>query len=178
MNIQRIGLGVVAIGAVLLTAACGTGQQAGTSRERPTIDGQNADIGHIALRAISLAAPADGFFSVGDDVALSLVIANNGQDKADTLTSVSSTAFSSATQTSIKVAAGDAARIGIASGDETITLQGLTAAGAGADNGLFPGESVPVTFTFSNAGSVTTQVPVTLVFGGSRASVTAANSAE
>lgn len=171
-RVVRAGLGIAAIGAALLTSACGAGQHAMTAEEVPAIDGQNAAVGHVALRAIAIAAPTNGSVSVGDTAQLTFVVVNDGPSD-DQLVRVSSTAFSSATQTSITVQPGSPVQVGMGDGNTNVALNGLTQDGAGDDNGLFPGESVPVTFSFKNAGSVTAQVPVALGQATEHATVTA-----
>lgn len=171
-RVVRAGLGIAAIGAALLTSACGTGQRAMTAEEVPAIDGQSATVGQMALRDIAVATPDDGSVAIGDNALLTFVVANDGRSE-DQLLRVSSTAFSSVTQTSITVQPGSAVPVGIGNAGATVVLTGLTAEGAGDDKGLFPGESVPVTFSFKNAGSVTAQVPVALGQGGTHATVTA-----
>ena len=172
MNARRIGLGIVAIGATLLMSACAAGQHAMTSEEIAGIDGQTADVGQIALRDIVIAPPTGGSYGIGTDAPLTFVVVNNGTTD-DQLRSISSTAFSSVTQTSIAVQSGQAVQVGMSASGPTALLRGLTAEAAGEDKGLFPGESIPVTFTFQRAGSVTTQVPVALSQDGLRATVTA-----
>jgi len=143
-----------------------------TAEEVPAIDGQNADVGQMALRAISVATPTGGSLAIGDNALLTFVVVNSGRAD-DQLLRVSSTAFSSVTQTSITVAPGQSKQVGSGDSDTNVVLRGLTEEGAGDDKALFPGESIPVTFSFKDAGSVTAQVPVALGEGGERATITA-----
>jgi copper(I)-binding protein len=203
-GIRRFSLGVVAIGATLLTASCAAGQDAMTSVEVSVIDGANADVGDIALRVVLVQTPADGSYAVGTDAQIKAVLANNGQSD-DSLTGVTAPAFSAVTLygngaiagaesildgdnataspaptafpagtgsvTALDIKAGAALSIGQTNDGPAVLLRSLTADGAGDDKGLFPGESVPVTFSFKNAGSVTVQVPVELSKTANTASI-------
>jgi copper(I)-binding protein len=66
---------------------CGAGQQAQTAEQRPTIDGQNASVGALALRDVAVDYPSAGVYKKGDDARLRLVIANDG-DSSDALVEV------------------------------------------------------------------------------------------
>lgn len=76
---RRIGVGVAVVITALLTAACAQGQHAQTAKERPAIDGVNGDVGVIALRNVSIAAPTGAAsYPAGAAAELSLVIVNSG----------------------------------------------------------------------------------------------------
>jgi copper(I)-binding protein len=94
VTVRRLGVGL-AVAAALVTSACAAGQQAATANEQSTIDGANASVGTINLRAAVLEAPSGNtaFWPAGSDVALKVVIVNNGT-KPDRLVSVTSPAFS------------------------------------------------------------------------------------
>jgi copper(I)-binding protein len=186
----RLGLGVVAIGVTLLTAGCATGQDAMTANESPVIDGATANIGDMGLHVVLVATPPNRSYAIGEDAPVKLVLVNNGHTD-DSLTSVSAPAFASAALfesgsiagaqsladaaanastpgaaigsiASIDVKAGMSVGVGQRNEQPSILLRSLTAKGAGEDKGLFPGESIPVTFTFKEAGVVTVIVPVEL----------------
>ncbi|HET6876574.1 MAG TPA: hypothetical protein VFH38_03510 [Jatrophihabitans sp.] len=97
MNAPRVSAGRLRIGlavaAALLASACAAGQQAQTADEKPTLDGTNADVGAIALRAIAIEAPTQVSYKPGDDAPISIVLVNSSS-KPDTLTSVRSSAAS------------------------------------------------------------------------------------
>ena len=80
--------GLVVVGCLGL-AACGAGQIAQTAQQRPTVDGQEAQVGPIAIRYAALEYPPDGSYEQGSDARLRMVVVNTG-DSADTLTSVRS----------------------------------------------------------------------------------------
>jgi copper(I)-binding protein len=188
----RLGLGVVVIGATLLTAGCAQGQHAMTAVEAPAIDGATANVGDIGLHAVLVATPPDKFYAVASDAAMKLVLVNNGHSD-DSLTKVDAPAFAATTMfasgsvagaqdivdahnatapqapttepgviNAIDIKAGDSVPVGQTNDQPAILLRSLTAEGAGEDKGLFPAEAIPVTFTFKNAGSVTVRVPVEL----------------
>jgi copper(I)-binding protein len=200
---RRIGIGLVAVCATLLSSSCATGQQAQTANEVPAVDATSGGVGAIQLHDVALASPPDGkSYRAGDDAELQLVIVNDGRS-TDSLLSVSTPAassyrvFASAAQASaaaspgastsssaapspsaapsssaasspstapassaaappapapLGVAAGQARAFGVVAADPVLVVH-LTRT-------LFPGPSVPITFTFANAGSVTLPVPV------------------
>jgi copper(I)-binding protein len=206
---RRIGIGLLAVCATLLSSSCATGQQAQTANEVPAVDATSGGVGAIQLHDVALASPPDGkSYRAGDDAELQLVIVNDGRS-TDSLLSVSTPAassyrvFASAAQASaaaspgastsssaapspsaapassaapsssaasspstapassaaappapapLGVAAGQARAFGVVAADPVLVVH-LTRT-------LFPGPSVPITFTFANAGSVTLPVPV------------------
>jgi copper(I)-binding protein len=178
-------------GSALLIAGCGTGQRAQTAVEVPVVDGVQADVGALNLRAVTVVTPPGGSYAKGGNAALQLYIVNNGA--VDRLVSVSSPAAKSATVSenqlsaiqaaelasipsssaspsasasasasagfSVALASGETTAIGATASQPQITLLGLTAP-------LYPAMSIPITFTFANAGSVTIPVSVHLSTGG------------
>ena len=80
--------GLVVVGGLAL-AGCGAGQIAQTAQQRPTVDGQEAQVGPIAIRYAALEYPTSGVYEQGSDARLRMVIVNTG-DSADVLTSVRS----------------------------------------------------------------------------------------
>lgn len=207
---RRIGIGLLAIGATLLTGACAAGQLAATSLETPGIDGVQANVGDMGLHAVAIVAPDGPCVLPGADAALTFVLVNNGHS-ADSLQGVSSPRFTSsaavataddlsayakadpgtgsctegtgsASASAPAPAPSAAASLPAPAGPQTVQpghlLQlGVYDAGTNAPGvptepivllrnlqggPLFPGESVPVTFTFATGGSTTLQVPVQL----------------
>lgn len=165
MNAPRVPAGRLRIGlavaAALLASACAAGQQAQTADEKPTLDGTNADVGAIALRAIAIEAPTQVSYKPGDDAPISIVLVNNGS-KPDTLTSVRSSeasgwsaSGSDASQNSVPVAPASRVSFGVPESKDVLQLTGLK-------RNLYPGESLNITFTFAKAGAVTVDVPVAL----------------
>lgn len=207
MIARRIGIGMVAASAALITASCAAGQQAATSEEHPSMDGTNGKVGHMEIHALAIEAPSGPCVLPGGDAALTMIIVNTGRN-SDSLQGVTSPRFSSSASVATAADLGQYAKVdagagactgasGAASAPSTPSNTSTLPAGAGAQtvapaqalqlgvynangndpgvptepiillrglqNGpLFPGESVPVTFTFAKAGKLTLQVPVQL----------------
>jgi copper(I)-binding protein len=228
---RRIGIGLVAVCATLLTSACATGQQAQTANEVPAVDATMGDVGSMQLRNVAIKPPPNGrSYGPNDPAELQLVIVNTGR-QTDTLTSVSTpaaagfhvyaseseasaaaapntsgTASGSASASASASATGSASGSGSGSGSGSVSPSASSSASGSTSvsgsisgsasssasppkappslavaagqplslsviatnpvlvlmltKGLFPGPSVPITFTFANAGSVTLRVPV------------------
>jgi copper(I)-binding protein len=92
---RRMGIGLVAICAALLTSACATGQRAATANVVAAVDAASATVGDLQLHDVAIKPPADGpSYASGDAAELQLVIVNTGH-ATDTLQSVSSPVLSS-----------------------------------------------------------------------------------
>jgi copper(I)-binding protein len=184
---RRVGIAVILSGVALVSSACAVGQHAATATDRPAIDGTTAQLGLLKLEDISIQTPnvsgrptGTSFYATGDDAPMTLVIVNNGHS-ADTLTGVSSPAFTSwaivstatltdpaavkAGATSQPIQPGASVALGLSGlgvgtgvSPQTLVLRGLGA----TTKALYPGSDVKVTFTFANAGTVTMDVPVQL----------------
>ncbi|WP_338177558.1 hypothetical protein [Jatrophihabitans sp.] len=185
--LRRVNVVAVLAAAALGLTACATGQHAATSDEKPAIAGTHATIGSIDIQDLSIQAPAVSsrptgtkFYATGDNAPLTVAFINDGHS-SDTLTGITSTAFSGwsvvdtaaltqaaavkAGATQVVVAPGRSVTfgitdtgVGIGSSEQTIVLQSLQ---AGA-NPLYPGSTAKLTFTFANAGAVSVNVPVDL----------------
>jgi len=82
---------------MLLVTGCAAGQQAQTIEQTPSIDGVQAEVGDIAIRAAGIAAPESGAsYPKGSDAPLRMVIINRGAT-TDKLVSVTSTMAGGAT---------------------------------------------------------------------------------
>jgi copper(I)-binding protein len=230
---RRIGIGLVAVCAMLLTSACAAGQQAQTAEVVPAVDATSGSIGDLQLADVAIKPPDGPSYRSGDAAGLQFVVANNGH-AADTLQSVSSPAasgyqvFATAAEASAAASPSDSATpspsdSGTPSTSTSGTPSGSTSAststsasGSASESGstspsgsasasasssaapsapislqvppdqalalsvndadpvlllrlskaLFPGTTVPITFTFANSGSVTLQVPVQITVNG------------
>jgi periplasmic copper chaperone A len=187
--VRRVGLGL-AVGIALLTSACAAGQRAHTAEELPTIAGANADLGTIHLRSALIDAPTGTtpFFHKGSDLTVKLVIVNSGT-KPDKLVSITSPAVTSwgsyATTSDAEAVVSAASASPQPSGSATASAPLPTPARkitigpgqrvgwgtpespaallfSGTKQELHPGTTVPVTFTFQNAGTITVEVPIAL----------------
>jgi periplasmic copper chaperone A len=165
--VRRIGIGLAAAVA-LLTSACAAGQKAQTADVNESIDGTSVHVGSITLGALAIQPPKAAYYPTGSDVPVRVVIVNSSP-KADTLTSITSSSItgwtttgtgatstaSSAQATSVKVPGGGAESFGVPDSQAVLQLSQIK-------TDLHPGMTVPLTFTFANAGSVTVRVPVQL----------------
>jgi periplasmic copper chaperone A len=185
---RRLGIGV-AVAVALVTSGCGAGQVAATANQRAVEAGTQADAGTIAIRGL-LIQPPNGrspSYNVGAAVPVTAVIVNSGT-KADQLTGITSSAFSSwgAFKTigegdAVAAAAGQAPGLNPNPGGPSLPTPSTNVAiapGSRVSWGvpdatgelllmklkqrLFPGTTVVLTFTFANAGSVNVRVPVGL----------------
>jgi copper(I)-binding protein len=188
--VRRVGLGL-AVGIALLTSACAAGQRAHTAEELPTIPGANADLGPIHLRSALIDAPTGTtpFFRKGSDLTVKLVIVNSGStpDKLVSITSPAVTSWGSyATTSDAESVVSAASASPQPSGSATASALPLPtpttkitigpgqrvrwgtpeSTGAllfsGTKQELHPGMTIPVTFTFQNAGMITVSVPIAL----------------
>jgi copper(I)-binding protein len=184
-RLRHIGIGIAIACVALLGAGCAAGQQAETAHELPAIDAANgANVGNLQLRALAIEAPATGtFYPQGTDAYLMLTIVNTGRAD-DTLTGVStaaatgwasypstaaaafaaeepsslatsSSAQGSSAQTKVLIPAQTSVGFSVPTTPRVLVLSNLTST-------LYTAQSVKITFTFANAGSVTIAVPVQL----------------
>lgn len=176
---RRIGI-AIAVAAALLTSACAAGQHAQTADEKPTIDGTNASVGLIDLRGLAIETPTTLAYNPGSAMPLKVVIVNNAQ-QPDQLTSITSpdikgwAAYATTADADAVLNPGSgSSSTAPAAPDKTVTIDGNgrmgyatpEATGAllllGAKKLINAADTIPVTFTFANAGQVTVQVPVAL----------------
>jgi periplasmic copper chaperone A len=150
------------VAATLLTAGCGSDaplQTPGAEVAGGAIGPDAAVSSDIKVLAVRLEYPEDGLYAAGEDADLHLGISNTGTT-ADTLVSVTGPDFAGVRSSG----AGDAARLAIAvpTGDNVyIGAEGgpaLTLLDLGRP--LRSSQSIPVTFVFERAGSVTVDAVV------------------
>jgi copper(I)-binding protein len=87
--------GLVVAGGLALSA-CASGQVAQTAQMSPTVDGQMAHVGALAIRDAALDYPVSGVYASGSDARLRMVVVNSGI-APDALVSVSSPAATDVT---------------------------------------------------------------------------------
>lgn len=151
----------IAVAATLMTSACAAGQLAQTSNQRSSIDGVNASVGHMDLRALALQAPGGApFYPVGSTVAFKVVIVNSGHTDDQLVgikTSVAKdwTSSGGSSTKRVTVPAGNRVGYGVPSSKRNLALLSTTQT-------LYPSATVPITFTFAKAGSIRVAVPVQL----------------
>jgi periplasmic copper chaperone A len=145
----------VAAAASLVLSGCASGQVSQTADQVAGIDGANGGIGDLTVLNARLAPTEPEGYQEGADARLLLWVSNDSPTNADTLTAVTSP---SADEIVIR---GDAtipaqylADFSGASGTR-VTVNGFT--------GAVPyGQSIPMTFSFESAGSITLNVPIEL----------------
>jgi copper(I)-binding protein len=146
-------------------AACSAGQVAQPAEQNRDKTGNMADLGTLSLRAVELAYPTGGVYPAGSDARLLAAVASDSATE-DTLVSIEGD-FDSVDVVD-PAATGDTAT-GSGSLDVTVPADGVLFLGNGTGpsvtlvglaNEVAVGDTVPVTFTFEQAGTVTLQVPV------------------
>ncbi len=147
----RTTVGLFAAASLVLTG-CGAGQYAQSVNEQAAMLGANGEVGNLSALNVRLERPTGEKFPAGSDARVLLWLSNDGINP-DTLTGVSTTAAESVQFT------GD----GVIPGQTLIDLSGdtgpqMTINGFTAD--LYDGVSIPMTFSFANAGSLTLNVPI------------------
>jgi copper(I)-binding protein len=161
---RAAALGVLLLSPLAL-AACSAGQVTQTATQEQNL-GNNAGIGDLLLRGLSLPYPTGGVYRSGDDARLLAAVASTS-DSDDTLVSIEGEDFDSVEVVDPSASAAPAA--GSSTLDLTVPAQGVLYLGTGdgpsvtlvglADE-LTVGQYIDVTFTFEQAGEVTVPVPV------------------
>jgi hypothetical protein len=153
-------------GATLLLAGCSdTGLQEAAPAEDPGTEVDGGAVGpdtrvddDVSLLQVQLEYPLDGVYEVGADARLFMAVSNTGGDPV-ALTDISGPDFGG-----VRVTTGEGTGLPLgvdpqdnlyvgAEGPPEVTLLDL-------GQELRSSESIPVTFTFAEAGEVTVEVPV------------------
>lgn len=175
----------LAAGATLTLSACGAGQISQTATQVAAVNGNSATSGDIALRNVHVIYPDDQEYSLepGGKALLGFTVVNLDEYTPDRLTGIDTEFASSVTgvnnieippQGSVVAGVSEetAALVESAETDEsprpadtTQETPGLvpsieTVELTGLKEGVRPGLTIPVTFTFAEAGDVTISVPV------------------
>ncbi len=138
--------------ATLLLAGCGAGQYAQSANQQAAILGANGQVGDMSALNVRLAKADQEKYPAGSNPRVLLYLSNDGINP-DSLTSVSTSAAQSVqitgdptipAQTLVDLS-GDSGR--------QITIQNL-------NQDLYYGVSIPMTFSFADAGSLTINVPI------------------
>jgi copper(I)-binding protein len=162
-------------------SACSAGQVTQTADQQRDKVGAMAEVGDIALRQLAVVAPEDGEYPAGEDAPLQVAIVNTGTED-DTLTGITGEGFGDVEISSDEVSATPSeqpAGTGAGSTDDSGTTAGsgelVIPAGATVfiggegdsaitltdlDEALTSGRGLDLTFTFENAGEVSSVVPV------------------
>jgi copper(I)-binding protein len=150
---------------MLLLAGCGAGQARSPNPDRAgtEFDGVDGQVGQLRLLGVALASPGGrgSMHIAGNNAALLLTIANDGKAEDVLIRAGAGVAervvlrngdASPAPRADVPVAPGSVANLSEVAGPH-LELSGLR-------EPLRSGSSVPVTFEFRGAGSVTLEVPV------------------
>lgn len=133
--------------ALAFVTGCSAGQIAQTANQASTVDGSSATIGDISLRDITFEYPPLGTYEPGDHARLQFIAVNTAALAADSLVSVSSTAFEgdAADVSDLPVELPPGSDVSFTADGEVLQLSDL-------NEQLLPSVRVPVTFTFEVAG--------------------------
>lgn len=173
----------LAAGAAIALSACSSGQVSQTAIQQAAVNGNGAEIGDIALRNVHIAYPSSQEYSIepGGTAVLAFTIVNDSLETTDKLVSIT-------TDYAARVVAGEEFA-GLTLKPQTSLQAGELPADASAEAeaekqaankdenddapdalllvvledikaGVRPGLTIPMTFKFEKAGSVTVQVPV------------------
>jgi hypothetical protein len=145
---------IPAIGTVLALAltGCAAGQIPQTAQQVAAVDGANGTAGPLGVRHVLFARTDDGSYAVGSDAPLLLWVSNTAVTP-DTLTAVSTPVADNVEITGTAVFQGQSLVEVGSSTPVKITVTGLK-------EEIPAGHSMPVTFTFQSAGTITVNVPV------------------
>ncbi|MBM4565847.1 hypothetical protein GS441_10490 [Rhodococcus hoagii] len=160
----------LAAGATLMLSACGAGQISQTATQVAAINGNQATSGDIALRNVHVVYPNSEEFSIepGGDAELAFTAVNLSESKSDRLKSIK-TDYAGSVKIDEKdgtleikpqFALGAATRTSRfpEEAPEHVSLIDVTL--QDIREGVRPGLTFPVIFTFENAGDIVVQVPV------------------
>ncbi|MFZ2173088.1 MAG: hypothetical protein WAW17_03480 [Rhodococcus sp. (in: high G+C Gram-positive bacteria)] len=178
---RRVATAVaLAAGAALTLSACGSGQITQTSSQVAAVNGNTADLGDLALRNVHVVYPNSEEYSIepGGNAVLAFTVINDSEATPDKLTKISTDFAKSVKigesaggleikpQTSLTAGTPeqDAAATGEAREEKDKPADAPTDVALvvlnDLEEGVRPGLTFPVTFTFAKAGDVTVQVPV------------------
>ena len=160
----------IAAGGVLALSSCSAGQISQTATQVAAVNGNFADVGDISLRNVHVVYPQTEEYSIepGGKVELGFIAINNNPANSDTLTRISTTAASSitvgeepgGTEIAPLTALGAGAPVDNEAVNPDIPLQFVVVELNGIGEEVRPGLTVPITFTFEEAGDVELLVPV------------------
>jgi hypothetical protein len=142
------------VAATLTVSGCASGQYSQTAEQVAAIDGANGIIGDLTVLNARLAPTSGEDYPAGSNARLLLWVSNDGLNP-DTLSGVSTTAAKS-----VKIT-GDAALPGQSLVDFSSDT-GTQVVVTGFLQDQYYGVSIPMTFSFKNAGSLTVNVPIQL----------------
>jgi copper(I)-binding protein len=152
VKLPRRLLLVLATTTALVLSGCAAGQISQTADQVAAIDGANGTAGPIGVRDVRLASSSDNSWPAGSDIPVKMWLTNSSLS-ADTLTSATSPGAASVTIEGKGVVNAQSLLEITEDTDLTVTVSGLK-------EELQTGHSLPVTFVFEVAGSITVNVPI------------------
>lgn len=145
---------VLGLASALVLSGCAAGKISQTADQVAAIDGANGTVQRLGVRDARLPEAPPGGYPAGADVPLLFWLTNSSVN-SDTLASITTPAASGVMLSAeAKVLGNNKLEVGQGT-PVTATVTGLAEA-------LPYGHSIPVTFTFAGAGSVTVEVPITI----------------
>ena len=169
----------LAAGAALTMSACSAGQITQTSTQVAAINGSNVDAGSLALRNVHVIYPNSEEYSIepGGTAQLGFTIVNLDPYVGDRLTGISTDFAASVTGARLEVPPQSSVVAGVSeenaalveevdesprpdSTEETPSPAPDAVALVDLSEGVRPGLTIPVTFTFEEAGDITLSVPI------------------
>lgn len=178
---RRVATAVALVaGGALTLSACGAGQISQTATQVAAVNGNTAELGPLALRNVHVVFPNSEEYSLepGGDAVLAFTAINDSENTPEKLTGIT-TDFAGSVSIAGEAGTADIApQTSLGAGTSTEDASGQAEADAqnpgNADapsdlvlvvledlkEGVRPGLTIPVTFSFANAGDVTVSVPV------------------
>ncbi|MFD4180602.1 hypothetical protein [Rhodococcus sp. NPDC058514] len=168
---RRVATAVaLAAAAAISLSACSAGQITQTATQVAAVNGNYANQGDISLRNVHIVYPDSEEYSIepGGKAALKFTAVNNSEVKADRLTKITTEAAGSVTiagevggrvidpQTSLGAGVRAATVLDDAEDPTQLILVELN----DLNEGVHPGLTVPMTFSFERAGDIVVSVPV------------------
>lgn len=136
----------------LALSGCAAGKVSQTADQVAAIDGANGTVGDVAVLNARLAPTAREDYPAGSDARLLLWISNDSLNP-DTLTGVSTSSAQSVDIVGDPVVPGQSLA-------DFATEQGTEVVVTGFLQDQYYGQSIPMTFSFANAGSLTLNIPI------------------
>ncbi|MBY6678606.1 hypothetical protein HQ305_14160 [Rhodococcus sp. BP-149] len=168
----RVATGVaLALGTVISLSACSAGQISQTATQVAAVNGNGADQGTVSLRNVHVAYPSSDEFVLepGGRAELIFTAINTSETTPDRITGIETEGAAEVVVTgatggtSIEIPAQASVASGVPADQDPTAPEGsqsITAVMEDLSENVRPGLTVPVTFTFQQAGDVTVSVPV------------------
>jgi len=178
---RRVATAVaLAAGGALALSGCGAGQISQTATQVAAVNGTPADVGSVELRNVHIVHPTGDQYSLeaGGNAVLAFTAINESESDTVTLTDISTDFAGSVTigdeagGTTIApqsaLSAGTSTEDATETGEAESQTEGDTDAPSDVilvtledlNEGVRPGLTVPITFSFENAGEVTVETPI------------------